>query len=130
MKCNDNIGSLVSTTTADNICQINPNQSTHVSYNSFSKSKTNLILKKQNLSHQLNAINFLQKYFDNENSDDLLYEIAQEINLDHYLNSTMNNNHFHLTPIFNSNIQLSNNKEKKDNVNFCFFLIRKFIINF
>jgi hypothetical protein len=127
MKCNDNIGSLVSTTTtttADNICRIKPNQSTYVSNNLFSKSKINLnkynpnlILKKQNLSHQLNAINFLQEYLDNENSDvliDLLYEIAEEINLDHYLNSTMNNNHFHLTPIFNSNIQLSNNKEKKN----------------
>jgi len=152
IKCDDNITSVVSTTT-DNICQINLDQSTHVSYHLFPQSKTNLneynsklILTKQNLSHsktsdyidwtnhssnsssiettinnQLDAIHFLQEYLKNGNNDvliDLLYEIAQEINLDqdknHYSYTAMNNNHLHLTPILNSNFQLSNNKEKKN----------------
>jgi len=108
MKYDHSIRSLVSTTT-DNICKINRNRSNRSSI-------------KTTINHQLNAINFLQEYLENENSDvliDLLYEIAQEIKLDqyknYYLHSAMNNNHHHhLTSIFNSNLQLSNNKEKKN----------------
>ncbi|CAF4475073.1 unnamed protein product [Rotaria socialis] len=105
--------------------------------------KRNLMLKEQNLSdcidwtnnhqlntssiepitinNQLNAINFLQEHLENGNSNvliDLLHEIAHEINIDQnknqYSYSAINNNYHHLTPMFNSNLQLSNNKEKKN----------------
>ncbi|CAF0979740.1 unnamed protein product [Rotaria sordida] len=69
------------------------------------------------INNQLDAINFLQEYLDHGNSDvliDLLHEIAQEININQSTYSAINNNHLHLTPIYNSNLQLSNNKEKKN----------------
>ncbi|CAF0834359.1 unnamed protein product [Rotaria sp. Silwood1] len=73
------------------------------------------------INNQLDAINFLQEYLEHGNSDvliDLLHEIAQEINIEQHNNqntySAINNNHLPLTPIFNSNLQLSNNKEKKN----------------
>ncbi len=72
------------------------------------------------INNQLDAINFLQEYLQNGNHEpliDLLHEIAQEINLDQHKNphsySAINNNHFHLSPTFYPNLQLSNNKEKK-----------------
>ncbi|CAF3866246.1 unnamed protein product [Rotaria magnacalcarata] len=105
--------------------------------------KHNSMLKKQNLSdcidwannhqlnissieattinNQLNAINFLQENLVNGNGNvliDLLHEIAHEINIDQnknqYSYSAINNNYHRLTPMFNSNLQLSNNKEKKN----------------
>ncbi len=85
-----------------------------------------LIVTKHNLSDQANsssrettldAIDFLQEYLQNGNQEvlmDLLYEIAREINLDQQKNdeiySAMNNNH----SMWNANLQLSNNKEKKN----------------
>jgi hypothetical protein len=136
MKCDDNIITSIVSTTTDNNCQINSNQSTHISYQLFSKSKTNLNKYNQitsdyidwmnhqsnqiinNNNNQLDAIHFLQEYLQNGKSDiliDLLYEIAQELNHEKYNSySAINNNHFHLTPRFNSNFQLSNNKEKKN----------------
>lgn len=117
MKCDD---SIISTAT-DSICQKNSNQSTDVAYHLLSKSKiTDRDLKhKKNrfckIKNQLDAIDFLQEYLQNENSEiliDLLCKIAQEINS--YSSSSVNNNHFDLTSMFNTNLQLSNNKEKKN----------------
>jgi hypothetical protein len=147
-KSDDNIKSI--STLTDNISQLNTDPSTIMSWNSKSilnEHNPNLILTKQNLSHQirrsistsdyidwtnnpsssettisnqLDAIHFLQEYLQNGNSDvliDLLYEIAREINIKQSTYSAVNNNHLHVTPTFNSNLQLTNNKEKKNKLN-------------
>ncbi|CAF1418073.1 unnamed protein product [Adineta steineri] len=77
---------------------------------------TNPLSKQSIINNQLNTINFLYEYLQNENHDvliDLLERIVQQINIDQYSYSAINNNHFHLSPTLNPNFQLSNNKEKK-----------------
>lgn len=69
------------------------------------------------INNQLDAINFLQECLENRNSHaliDIIHKIAQELNIDQHSYSAKNNNHLHLTPMLNSNIPLSNNKEKKN----------------
>lgn len=104
IKCDDNISSIVSTAT-DNICQNISNQSTCVAYHLLSKMKK--INRKDNLrkqriiDNQLDAINFLPDYLNNEILIELLYDLVRE--LKDYSSFSMNNNH----------LQLSNNQEKK-----------------
>ena len=67
------------------------------------------------MNNQLNTIDYFREYLQNGKSDvliDLLDEVAREIHPHEY--SAMNNNHFHSTSVLNSNLQFSNNKEKKN----------------
>jgi len=115
--------SVVSTTT-DTLSKINSHQSTHVSYHLFSQSKPILHeYNPKNLTHQIhqsistsdccvdwtNHQSKTSSIVKNQlNTIDLLDEIIREMNPQSY--SAMNNNHFHS----NSNLQFSNNKEKKN----------------
>ena len=85
------------------------------SYYLISQSKPML---KENLSDHLDS---LRDCLQNGNSEiliDLLHELVEELNLDLQKQSSsysaINNNHLHVTPMFNSNLQFSNNKEKKN----------------
>lgn len=84
------------------------------------------------INDQLNAINCLQNYLEQGNSDalvDLLHVLAYEINQEprqnRYAYAAMNNNHIYSTPMFNTSLQLSNNKDKKNKLKFK--MNRKFV---
>lgn len=91
--------------------KIDAHQSTHVSYHLFSQSKP--IFHEKNLTQQIHqsistsdCVDWTNHQSKKLNTIDLLDEIIREIQIQSY--SAMNNNHFH------SNLQFSNNKEKKN----------------
>ena len=91
--------------------------------NSFANSS--MISKQRETTHNrlrkfknpLDAIDFLEKYIEHDQNDillELLQKIAQELELDENKSyQAVNNNHLQLSSTCPSNLQHSNNKEKK-----------------
>ena len=98
------------------------NQSNSISdYIDWTNNQTDKSSTETIINNQLDAIKFLQQYLENGNSDiliDLLHEIAQRMYGYTYENqhsySALNNNHLPLISALNSNLHVSNNKERKN----------------